>query len=69
MMNRRHEKNRFTGLPENRPMFELHALQGRLGPPIIVEVEFDIVDETSAFSPPGWFGCEVISETGFQNRA
>lgn len=46
---------------------ELDIFKNNLSGLVLVEVEFDSVDDANAFTPPNWFGEDVTSDKHFHN--
>ena len=46
---------------------ELDVFEEELAPLILVEVEFENVEEANAFQPPEWFGADVTGSGKYQN--
>lgn len=54
---------------ENSPMLtaELDIFEGPLAPLMLVEVEFESVEEANAFVAPDWFGEDVTEDGRYHN--
>ncbi len=46
---------------------ELDVFEGLLDGLVMVEVEFDSVEDAEAFTPPSWFGKEVTEDVRYHN--
>ena len=46
---------------------ELDIFEGRFAGLILVEVEFDSVEQAESFTPPAWFGKEVTYDKRYHN--
>ena len=64
---RRIEKMRYE-IPFERHIIELDIYQGRLESLTTAEVEFDTLEASKAFIPPGWMNVEVTGDARFRNR-
>lgn len=49
-------------------LIELDIYSSNLQGLIVAEVEFNSVDQSKAFSPPGWFGNEVTHDKRYKNK-
>ncbi len=63
---RRVEKVRYE-MDEGIWTIELDVYRGHLQGLVVVEVEFETVDESSRFVPPLWFGREVTDDDRYKN--
>ena len=63
---RRVEKVRYE-IAEGIWTIELDVYRGRLKGLVVVEVEFETVDESSRFVPPLWFGRDVTDDDRYKN--
>ena len=54
-------------VPLDSYMAELDVFEGIFTGLMVVEVEFETLDEAMAFIPPAWFGRDVTEERHFQN--
>lgn len=61
------EKSRYLIPLEGKLIAELDIFEGDLAPLIIVEVEFDSLDEANSFIPPEWFGEDVTESRKYHN--
>lgn len=61
------EKSRYLIPLEGKLTAELDIFEGDLAPLIIVEVEFDSLDEANSFIPPEWFGEDVTESRKYHN--
>ena len=57
------EKSRYLIPLDENLTAELDIFEGDLAPLILVEVEFDSVDDANSFTAPDWFG-EDVTESG-----
>ncbi len=64
---RRLEKTRYR-IAYGEATLELDVYRGPLSGLYTVEVEFDSVQASAAFSPPEWFGAEITEDTRYSNR-
>lgn len=64
---RRIDKRRHFIPGEPGLVFELDVYEGDLAGLASVEVEFSTPEESSAFSPPPWFGREVTGDDRYSN--
>jgi CYTH domain-containing protein len=64
---RRIQKIRYK-LPVDDFICELDIFEERLEGLHLVEVEFETVELSSAFTPPPWFGDEVTDDRRYKNR-
>ena len=60
------EKRRFF-FPFRNHRIELDVYAGHIAPLMVAEVEFDTIEESSRFEPPGWFGTEISGVTEYRN--
>jgi len=65
---RRLEKRRYT-IPAGVHTYQLDLYLGSLAGLMVVEVEFDTVDDALAFERPAWFGPEVTKDDSYKNAA
>ena len=63
------KKRRYRLPLENGLIAELHIHNGHLAGFSYVEVEFDTVEDATAFEPPSWFGREVTDDARFSYGA
>jgi adenylate cyclase len=63
---RRVRKERFE-FRHGRWVIEADAFRGPLEGLLIAEVEFDSVENSAAFDPPGWFDREVTGDARYNN--
>ena len=61
------EKSRYLIPLDGKLTAELDIFEGDLAPLIIVEVEFDSLDEANSFIPPEWFGEDVTESRKYHN--
>ena len=64
---RRIQKVRYK-IPVGNLICELDIFGGRLSGLQLVEVEFDSVEQSSAFMPPPWFSDEVTEDSRYKNQ-
>jgi CYTH domain-containing protein len=64
---RRVSKVRYP-VPVTQGTAELDIFDGELDGLLLVEVEFDTVDESRQFEPPDWFGTEVTEDKRYKNK-
>jgi CYTH domain-containing protein len=62
------EKER-TVLELDERTVEVDVYSGKLAGLVVAEVEFRSEDEAEAFTPPGWFGSDVTTDTRYRNAA
>ena len=62
------EKER-TVLELDAGTVEVDVYSGKLAGLVVAEVEFRSEDEAEAFTPPGWFGSDVTTDTRYRNAA
>ncbi|MEF9839429.1 MAG: CYTH domain-containing protein [Lachnospiraceae bacterium] len=60
-------KNRYMIPLSDTLTGELDIFKHELSPLILIEVEFDTIDDSNAFVPPSWFGEEVTFSTKYHN--
>ncbi len=61
------EKTRYL-IPLGRTLTaELDVFEGALAPLLLVEVEFETLEDADAFTPPDWFGRDVSASGEYQN--
>jgi adenylate cyclase len=65
---RRIEKTRYE-IPHAGATIELDEFGGELEGLLLAEVEFDAMDASERFEPPGWVGREVTGDTNYGNRS
>lgn len=46
---------------------ELDVFEGALAPLLLVEVEFETIEDANSFIPPDWFGEDVSTSGEYQN--
>jgi CYTH domain-containing protein/CHAD domain-containing protein len=66
---RRVEKTRYTVPAGGDLVFELDVYAGALGGLMTAEVEFQSVEASALFEPPGWLGREVTEDPSYKNQA
>ena len=64
---RRIEKTRYE-LPHGDATIELDEFGGQLEGLLLAEVEFDSVEASERFDPPGWLGRDVTGDPAYSNR-
>jgi adenylate cyclase len=65
---RRIEKRRYE-IQHAGATIELDVFDGQLEGLLIAEVEFDSIEESERFSPPGWLERDVTDDPAYSNRA
>ena len=65
---RRVKKTRYV-LNWKGHQLELDVYQGALAKLVVVEVEFESVEESRRFRPPAWFGDEVTDDKRYKNSS
>ena len=63
------EKSRYLIPLDENLTAELDIFEGDLAPLILVEVEFDSVDDANSFTAPDWFGEDVTESTKYHNSS
>lgn len=63
------EKSRYLIPLDGKLTAELDIFEGDLAPLILVEVEFDSVDDANSFTAPDWFGEDVTESTKYHNSS
>lgn len=61
------EKTRYLLPLDDHLTAELDIFENELAGLVLVEVEFETVDDANAFCPPEWFGEEVTSSPKYHN--
>ncbi len=61
------EKTRYLIPLNDRLTAELDVFEGVLAPLLLVEVEFESVEDADSFTPPDWFGKDVSASGEYQN--
>lgn len=64
---KRIEKIRYK-IKYGKYLIELDIYSGSLDGLVVAEVEFDSVEESEDFDPPGWFGKEVTDDERYKAR-
>lgn len=65
---RRIEKRRYE-IPHEGATIELDEFGGELDGLLVAEVEFDSVEASERFEPPGWLERDVTDDPAYSNRA
>lgn len=60
-------KTRFLIPIHNGLTAELDIFEGKFAGMILVEVEFDSIEQAESFTPPDWFGEDVTNDGRFHN--
>ena len=53
--------------PRVRPFGTVDIFEGKLAPLMLVEVEFNSVEDANNFLPPNWFGEDVTNSNKYHN--
>jgi len=64
---RRVSKRRYA-VPSEHRSFDVDVYDDELAGLAVAEVEFDTVEQSTAFEPPPWLGDEVTEDPRFKNR-
>ena len=54
-------------IPYEKYMIELDVFENDLAPLVLAEVEFETEEEANSFTPPEWFGKDVMFSKAYHN--